>query len=84
MSGDAAGRTVARPFPPSLCRRCAAQVVLKLIQPYTRIRIPFVSAHLNVPEHDVEQLLVALILDNRIAGHIDQARLRDFQGQLRV
>lgn len=49
-------------------------MVLKLIQPYTRIRIPFVSAQLNVPEHDVEQLLVALILDNRIAGHIDQAR----------
>lgn len=27
---------------------------------------------LNVPEHDVEQLLVSLILDNRIQGHIDQ------------
>jgi COP9 signalosome complex subunit 2 len=25
-----------------------------------------------VPEHDVEQLLVSLILDNRIQGHIDQ------------
>ena len=51
-----------------------AQVVLKLIQPYTRIRIPYVSAQLNIPEHDVEQLLVSLILDARIAGHIDQAR----------
>ena len=27
---------------------------------------------LNVPEQDVEQLLVSLILDNRIQGHIDQ------------
>lgn len=27
---------------------------------------------LNVPEKDVEQLLVSLILDNRIHGHIDQ------------
>lgn len=27
---------------------------------------------LNVPEEDVEQLLVSLILDNRIQGHIDQ------------
>lgn len=27
---------------------------------------------LNVPEKDVEQLLVSLILDNRIDGHIDQ------------
>lgn len=25
-----------------------------------------------MPEHDVEQLLVSLILDNRIQGHIDQ------------
>ncbi len=50
--------------------RC--QVVLKLIQPYTRIRIPFVSQQLNIPEYDVEQLLVALILDSRIQGHIDQ------------
>jgi len=48
------------------------QVVLKLIQPYTRIRIPFVSQQLNIPEADVEQLLVSLILDNRINGHIDQ------------
>lgn len=27
---------------------------------------------LNVPEKDVEELLVSLILDNRINGHIDQ------------
>lgn len=27
---------------------------------------------LNVPEKDVEDLLVSLILDNRIDGHIDQ------------
>lgn len=27
---------------------------------------------LNVPEQDVEDLLVSLILDNRIDGHIDQ------------
>ncbi len=51
------------------------QVVLKLIQPYTRIRIPFVSQQLNIPEYDVEQLLVALILDSRIQGHIDQVHL---------
>ncbi len=51
------------------------QVVLKLIQPYTRIRIPFVSQQLNIPEADVEQLLVMLILDNRINGHIDQVTL---------
>ena len=49
-------------------------MVLKLIQPYTRIRIPFISKELNIPEQDVEQLLVSLILDSRISGHIDQVR----------
>lgn len=48
------------------------QVVLKIVQPYTRIRIPFVSKQLNIPERDVEQLLVSLILDDKIQGHIDQ------------
>lgn len=32
----------------------------------------YIIQELNVPEQDVEQLLVSLILDNRIHGHIDQ------------
>lgn len=48
------------------------QVLLKLIQPYTRVTIPFVSQKLNIPVKDVEALLVSLILDKRIVGHIDQ------------
>ncbi|KAI5384617.1 COP9/signalosome complex subunit Csn2, partial [Lathyrus oleraceus] len=52
-----------------LLKNIRTQVLLKLIKPYTRIRIPFISKELNVPEHDVEQLLVSLILDNRIQGH---------------
>ncbi|KAJ4970802.1 hypothetical protein NE237_003901 [Protea cynaroides] len=55
-----------------LLKNIRTQVLLKLIKPYTRIRIPFISKELNVPEKDVEQLLVSLILDNRIQGHIDQ------------
>lgn len=55
-----------------LLKNIRTQVLLKLIKPYTRIRIPFVSKELNIPEKDVEQLLVSLILDNRIPGHIDQ------------
>ncbi len=54
------------------------QVVLKLIQPYTRIRIAFVAQQLNVDERDVEQLLVSLILDGRIQGHIDQVCISSF------
>lgn len=48
------------------------QVLLKIIQPYTRVRIPFIAQKLNIPAPDVEQLLVTLILDGRVAGHIDQ------------
>ncbi|KAA3476703.1 CDP-diacylglycerol--serine O-phosphatidyltransferase 1-like [Gossypium australe] len=55
-----------------LLKNVRTQVLLKLIKPYTRIRIPFISKELNVPEKDVEQLLVSLILDNHIDGHIDQ------------
>ncbi|KAJ0693772.1 putative proteasome component (PCI) domain, winged helix DNA-binding domain superfamily [Helianthus annuus] len=55
-----------------LLKNIRTQVLLKLIKPYTRIRIPFISKELNVRESDVEQLLVSLILDNRVQGHIDQ------------
>jgi hypothetical protein len=48
------------------------QVLLKLIQPYTRVRLPFISHALHIPEADVERLLVSLILDNRIEGYVDQ------------
>ncbi|PPS09972.1 hypothetical protein GOBAR_AA10675 [Gossypium barbadense] len=46
-----------------------------LIAAYQRneiIEFEKILKELNVPEKDVEQLLVSLILDNRIDGHIDQ------------
>lgn len=57
-----------------LLKNIRTQVVLKLIQPYTRVRIPFIARQLNVPEPDVEQLLVSLILDRRVAGRINQVQ----------
>lgn len=48
------------------------EVLVKLIRPYTRIRIPFISKQLNIDEAEVESLLVACILDNVIRGRIDQ------------
>ena len=55
-----------------LLKNVRTQVLLKLIKPYTRIRIPFVSKELNIPEAEVEELLVSVVLDGRISGHIDQ------------
>ncbi|KAE8691023.1 COP9 signalosome complex subunit 2 [Hibiscus syriacus] len=63
-----------------LLKNVRTQVLLKLIKPYTRIRIPFISkvkAKVLLPRTQCarkrfEQLLVSLILDNRTEGHIDQ------------
>lgn len=57
-----------------LLRNIRTQVVMAMVGPFTRIRIPYVSQKLNIPEPDVEQLLVALILDGKIHGRIDQVR----------
>lgn len=49
-------------------------MVLRVIQPYTRVRIAFIAQQLNVAAADVEQLLISLILDGRIQGRIDQVQ----------
>jgi len=50
------------------------QVLLKLIRPYTRIRIAFIATELNIHSAEVEELLVALILDAKVGGRIDQVQ----------
>lgn len=60
------------------------QVVLRVIQPYTRVRIAFIAQQLNVPAGDVEQLLISLILDGRIKGRIDQVQQVGALGCLEV
>jgi len=55
-----------------LLRNIRTQVLIKLIKPYTRIKISFISGELNVDAEDVESLLVTCILDSTIKGRIDQ------------
>ncbi|XP_031551892.1 COP9 signalosome complex subunit 2-like [Actinia tenebrosa] len=55
-----------------LLRNIRTQVLIKLIKPYTRIHIPFISKELNIDRDEVESLLVSCILDNTIHGRIDQ------------
>ncbi|XP_015788280.1 COP9 signalosome complex subunit 2 isoform X1 [Tetranychus urticae] len=55
-----------------LLRNIRTQVLIKLIKPYTRIHIPFISQELNIEPSEVENLLVSCILDNTIQGRIDQ------------
>ncbi|KAI8854698.1 PCI domain-containing protein [Chytridium lagenaria] len=68
-----------RTYIDDVLKNIRAQVIIKLIKPYTRIDISFVSKshqQLNIPSEDVETLLVALVLDNRINGKIDQVNQR--------
>jgi len=55
-----------------LLRNIRTQVLIKLIKPYTRIQIKFISGELNIESADVESLLVSCILDNSVNGRIDQ------------
>ena len=43
-----------------------------MIGPYKRLRLGYIAMQLNIPPADVQQLLVGLILDERIRGRIDQ------------
>jgi len=55
-----------------LLKNIRTQVLIKLIRPYTRIQISFISGELNIETSDVESLLVSCILDATISGRIDQ------------
>ena len=65
-----------------LLRNIRTQVLIKLIKPYTRIQIQFISGELNIETGDVESLLVSCILDSTISGRIDQVELYYDSAQL--
>lgn len=69
-------------FISSYIKRLLGQVrtqgLLKFIKPYTRMYIPFAAKTLNIPEDDLEALLVSLILDGKIKGHIDQVTKNEY------
>lgn len=48
------------------------QAVIKLLKPYTEIGMSFVAEELQIAVQEVEFLLVALILDGKLSGSIDQ------------
>eukprot|EP01114_Cavostelium_apophysatum_P003899 TRINITY_DN1403_c0_g1_i1.p1 TRINITY_DN1403_c0_g1~~TRINITY_DN1403_c0_g1_i1.p1 ORF type:complete len:472 (-),score=153.27 TRINITY_DN1403_c0_g1_i1:57-1397(-) len=61
-----------RDYIDDLLKNIRTQVLLKILTPYSKIRIPFLSQELNIAPKDVEDLMVGLILDNKIRGRIDQ------------
>ncbi|KAG2177107.1 hypothetical protein INT43_007763 [Umbelopsis isabellina] len=70
------GDSFIRTYIDDVLKNIRTQVLIRLIKPYTRIEIPFISKQLNIPVEDVEELLVTLILDKKIAGRIDQIQQR--------
>jgi len=48
------------------------QVLLKLVEPYSRILVASLAKLLNITEEEVEDLIVAMILDSKIQGKLDQ------------
>ncbi|PWN94983.1 putative COP9 signalosome complex subunit 2 [Tilletiopsis washingtonensis] len=50
------------------------QYLIDLVRPYTRVELSFLARHLNIPRAEVEELLMALILDGRVSGRIDGVR----------
>jgi len=61
-----------RDYIEDLMKNIRTQVLLTILIPYKKIRIPFIAAELNITAKQVEDLLVSLILDNKIRGQIDQ------------
>ncbi len=49
-----------------------SQVLIKLVRPYTKIELCFISQKLNISIREVEDLLFSLILDKQVLGRIDQ------------
>ena len=60
------------PPPSTPIQTHSKKVLLRLIAPYTRVKLPFLAARLNAPLPEVERLLVSLILDGKIQGSLDQ------------
>ncbi|KAK3372374.1 signalosome subunit 2 [Podospora didyma] len=53
-------------------RNMRTKAVLKLIAPYTRMRLDWIAEHLRIDEPEVQDILSYLIVDGRVQGRIDE------------
>ena len=73
--GNIMGDEFIREYLADLLRTIRMQVLQQVIRPYTKISLQAISKELNgIPVADVESLLVALILDGKLDGKIDQVK----------
>lgn len=57
-------------------RSLRTQWILDIIKPYTRIEIDYLARQLGIAADEIEEILVALILDDKVQGRIDQVEKR--------
>lgn len=71
--GSILGDSFIRDYVEDLLRNVRTSVVLRLVQPYTSLKVSFIADELNVSSAAVEELLIDLILDGRlVGGELDQ------------
>jgi len=54
-------------------RTMRTKAVLRLIAPYTRMRLPWIASQLRIGDAEVQDIIGFLIVDGRIRGRIDQS-----------
>jgi len=57
---------------PAVKLRIRSKVLVKLIKPYTRVKLQWLCKQLNATIDEIENLVVNLILDKSINGRLDQ------------
>ena len=70
-NNDIAGDSFVEPYIEDLRRKLCAKIVVKLIAPFSRVKISLIKDSLKVTTVDVDELLSTLILDGKIRGKID-------------
>jgi len=53
-------------------RNMRTKALVKLIAPYTRMRIGWIAQHLRIDEPEVLDIVSYLIVDGKVRGHIDE------------
>lgn len=60
-------------YMPRILQKMRGSVLVKMIRPYTRVKMAFLADALAISEPEAQELLVELILDDRVpGGKIDQ------------
>jgi hypothetical protein len=59
-------------FSPELLRAVRMLALLRLVKPYTRVRLAYLAEELRVTAAELEDLLSAAVLTHGLAAHIDQ------------